>query len=95
MPDLDLAPEMLTIGETTPMHERLVISPCAGRFVPLPPTTFTTEGEWIESGETIAEIHTGKEIVPVVSMFSGWVLGMLVVPGQPVAAKIALFRVRP
>jgi biotin carboxyl carrier protein len=95
MRDTDLAPDVLVDGEATHMNERLIIAPCAGRFVPLPPTTFTTEGEWIEEGETIAEIQSGNEVVPVVSIFSGWVMGMLAVPGQPVQARVALFRVRP
>jgi len=93
--DTDFAQEVLIRGETTHMQERLVIAPCAGRFVPLPPKTFTTEGEWVEEGDTIAEVHTGREVVPVVSIFSGWVMGMLVVPGQPVQASVALFRIRP
>jgi biotin carboxyl carrier protein len=90
----DFAPDVL-VGETTHIDERLVIAPCAGRFVPLPPRTFTTEGEWVDEGDTIAEIHANRETVPVVSIFSGWVMGMLVVPGQPVQASEALFRIRP
>jgi biotin carboxyl carrier protein len=93
--ETDFAQDFFVAGETTHINERLVIAPCSGRFVPLPPKTFTTEGEWIEEGETIAEIHTGREAVPVVSIFSGWVMGMLVVPGQPVQARVALFRIRP
>ncbi len=82
-------------GGVTPMTERLVIASCAGRFVPLPPQIFTTEGEWVEEGQTIAEIHVGNNVVPVVSAFTGWVMGMLVVPGQPVVENEALFRIRP
>lgn len=82
-------------GGVVSMAERLVIAPCAGRFVPLPPQTFTTEGEWVEEGQTVAEIHVGKEVVPAVSAFSGWLMGMLVVPGQPVSENEALFRIRP
>jgi biotin carboxyl carrier protein len=86
---------MYVTDGATHMTERLVISPCKGRFVPLPPEVFTTEGEWIEKGEVIAEIHTGREIIPVVSLFSGWVMGMLAVPGEPVHSGVALFRIRP
>lgn len=86
---------ILVDGSITYMTERLVIAPCTGRFVPLPPQTFTCEGEWIEAGETIAEIHVGKDVVPAVSPFSGWVMGMLVVPGQPVTENEALFRIKP
>jgi biotin carboxyl carrier protein len=95
MPDLDLAHEAYVTDGATHIGERLVISPCSGRFVPLPPKVFTSEGEWIEEGDAIAEIHTGREVIPVVSIFSGWVMGMLVVPGQPVQSGVALFRIRP
>jgi biotin carboxyl carrier protein len=93
--EMDLAHDVYVTDGATHINERLVISPCSGRFVPLPPKLFTTEGEWIEEGDSIAEIHTGQEKVPVVSIFSGWVMGMLAVPGQPVAAGVALFRIRP
>jgi biotin carboxyl carrier protein len=97
MPVFDTAHdvEVLIDGGVTSMTERLVIAPCAGRFVPLPPQTFTAEGEWIAAGETIAEIHVGKDVIPAVSAFSGWVMGMLAVPGQPVNENDALFRIRP
>jgi biotin carboxyl carrier protein len=94
MPDVDLADVYVTDGAVH-MGERLIISPCKGRFVPLPPKVFTTEGEWIEAGEAIAEIHAGSRVVPVVSIFSGWVMGMLAVPSQPVEAGVALFRIQP
>ena len=87
--------ETLLSGDPVVLHERLIISPCKGRFVPLPPQVFTAEGEWVEEGQEIARIHCGNRVVPVVSVFSGWVMGMLAVPGQPVRANVALFRVRP
>lgn len=83
------------LGEEVSMTERLVISPCKGTFVPIPPEVFTTEGEWAEEGQKLAEIHCGKDVVPVVSCFSGWVMGMLAIPGQPVGDGMALFRIRP
>ena len=90
-----LLEETSAAGDLVELHERLIIAPCKGRFVPLPPQVFTTEGEWIEEGQEIAQIHCGTRVVPVVSIFSGWVMGMLAVPGQPVRAHDALFRVRP
>ncbi len=95
MHDVDLAQDVYVTDGATHMGERLVISPCKGRFVPLPPRVLTTEGEWIEEGDAIAEIHAGTDVVPVVSVFSGWVMGMLAVPGQPVQAGVALFRIKP
>lgn len=80
--------------ETTGIAERLVVAPCSGRFVPLPPETFTCEGEWVEPGQALAHVTTNAAPQAVVSGFRGWVMGMLAVPGQPVAAGDALFWIR-
>lgn len=81
--------------ETTLIAERVVVSPATGRFEPRPPETFTTEGEWVTEGQVIAEIRSGRDSIPVVSSFSGWMMGVLAVPGQPVAAGDRLFWMRP
>ena len=81
--------------DATDIHERVVISPCSGRFKPMPPETFATEGEWVRRGQLLAHISTGNDSVPVESLFEGWVMGMLAVPGQPVAERDPLFWIRP
>ena len=81
--------------EATDIQERVVISPCSGRFKPMPPETFANEGEWVRRGQLLAHIHTGSDPVPVESLFEGWVMGMLAVPGQPVAERDPLFWIRP
>lgn len=78
-------------GNVVDIRERVVVSPSAGRFWPLPPEVFTTEGEWVEPGTALAEIDLDGTKVPVVSAFRGWVMGMLPVPGQPVVPGDALF----
>lgn len=83
-----VAPEEVSI------RERLVVAPCAGRFEPLPPETFTCEGEWVEAGQALAHVTTTAAPEPVLSRFRGWVMGMLAVPGQPVARGDALFWIR-
>ena len=87
--------DYIDLCETTDIEERVVISPCSGRFRPLPPETFTSEGEWVRRGQRLAHIHTGSDSVPVESLFEGWVMGMLAVPGQPVSASDPLFWIRP
>ena len=82
------APEVTTIGE------KVIVSPCSGRFVPLPPEVFTTEGEWVEPGQVVAEISTGDTKVAVACPHRGWMMGMLALPGQPVRQGEALFWVR-
>jgi biotin carboxyl carrier protein len=86
-----IAPEQIT-GENVPaIRERVVVSPSVGRFWPLPPEVFTTEGEWVEPGVALAEIDVDGARVPVRSAFRGWVMGMLALPGQPVVPGEALF----
>jgi len=77
--------------EVTSISERLVVAPCAGRFVPLPPEVFTTEGEWVEPGQVLAEVQQGTETTPVRSPFRGWMMGTLALAGQPVRGGEALF----
>lgn len=86
-----IAPEPLLAGNIIDIRERVVVAECQGRFWPLPPEIFTTEGEWVEPGVALAEIHCGDDIVLVRSAFRGWVMGMLAVPGQPVVQGEALF----
>ena len=81
--------------EATDIQERVVISPCSGRFKPMPPETFATEGEWVHRGQLLAHVDTGSNSVPVESLFEGWVMGMLAVPGQPVSERDPLFWIRP
>lgn len=84
--------DAVTSGENAPeIRERVVVSPAKGRYWPLPAEIFTTEGEWVEPGTALAEIDVDGERVPVRSAFRGWVMGMLALPGQPVAAGEALF----
>jgi len=73
------------------IRERVVVAPCSGRFRPLPPQVFTTEGEWVEPGSVVAEVSSNGTSAPVVSAFRGWVMGMLALPDQPVNEGDALF----
>lgn len=75
-------------------RERLIVAPASGRFHPLPAETFTSEGEWVEPGQVLAEVKAGGRALPVVSAFRGWVMGMLGLPGQPVHQGEALFWIR-
>jgi biotin carboxyl carrier protein len=86
--DTALGPEMMMIPE------RVVVAPCSGRFSPLPPEVFTSEGEWVEPGQAIGEVGNVDGRMEVRSPFRGWVMGMLALPGQPVRAGEALFWVR-
>ncbi|MFN2388558.1 MAG: hypothetical protein ABR575_02975 [Actinomycetota bacterium] len=88
---LEMERRDLVLDQLSEMRERVIVAPCAGRFEPLPPETFTTEGEWVEPGSELAMVRAGEEHVAVESKFRGWVMGMLAVPGQPVHQGEALF----
>jgi biotin carboxyl carrier protein len=78
------------VADAANIRERVVVSPCSGRFHPLPPESFTTEGEWVEPGQVLAEVHNADAVVDVRSAFRGWVMGMLALDGQPVKDGDAL-----
>lgn len=87
--------EMYAAPEMVGMTERVVVSPATGKFHPRPPETFTTEGEWVNEGQTVGDVNNGGDAIPVVSAFTGWMMGMLVIPGQPVRMGDPLFWIRP
>jgi biotin carboxyl carrier protein len=87
--------EMYAATELTPILERVVVSPATGKFHPHPPEIFTTEGEWVNEGQALGEIRNGVETIPVVSTFTGWMMGMLAIAGQPVETGDQLFWIRP
>ena len=89
-----LAAAEFAAPEAPSIRERVIVAPCTGRFRPLPPEVFTTEGEWVEPGQAVAEIAVGANNVPVTSPWRGWMMGMLAIPGQPVRAGEALLWVR-
>lgn len=88
---LEAAPDHVAFVE---LRERLVVSPCNGRFRPLPPETVTTEGEWVRRGQILARVDDGMQERPVESLFEGWLMGMLALPGQPVGKGDVLFWIR-
>ncbi len=81
-------------AEVTDIRERVVIAPCSGKFEPLPPETFTSEGEWARNGQALANVRTKDGVVPVICRFDGWVMGMTAIPGQPVREGDRLFWIR-
>ena len=71
-------------GERLAVPERVVISPCLGRFRAAPVETATAEGELIEIGQVIGYIDAQDRVVPVRSIFAGWMMGLLVHEGERV-----------
>src|SRR2546427_10841613 len=82
----DTYEQVFAAPEITNIRERVVVAPTSGKFHPRPPEVITTEGEWVDEGQVLAEIQRADAAVPVASAFSGWLMGMLPVAGQPVSA---------
>jgi biotin carboxyl carrier protein len=71
-------------GEHLDVLERVVVSPAAGTFCALPPQVVTTEGEIVTRGQTVGSVDGPGGPVPVESAFTGFLMGILAVPGQRV-----------
>ena len=74
--------ETVLPGEHLDVLERVVISPATGTFTALPPQTFTTEGEIVLRGQTVGVIHGPAGAVDVESPFTGFLMGVLALPGE-------------
>lgn len=81
---VDTAPEAEP-GETLALDERLVLSPCSGRFRPANFRPSTLEGQFVMEGEVVGSVTSPNgEQVPIHSRFAGWMMGYMLPPGAPV-----------
>ncbi len=71
-------------GDDLRLAERLVVAPEAGTFRPLPPETVTAEGEIVREGQAVGRVDGPGRTVEVCSFFTGFLMGMLVEPGERV-----------
>jgi len=78
------APAITFHGERLSVPEKVVVAPCIGQFRPTPPETVTAEGELVEAGQVIGYLDTQDRVVPVLSHFAGWMMGLLVHEGERV-----------
>lgn len=71
-------------GDQPSIDARFVVAPAAGTFRPLPPATYTSEGEIVDDGDVIGHVHgpTGDE--PVISFCNAFLLRFFVEPGERV-----------
>lgn len=91
---LDVAEQQTAWGEPPTLSERVIVSPCSGRFHPLPAEVFTSEGEWVEPGTVMARIVEAGVTTEVRANARGWVMGMLAFPGHAVRRGEGLFWLR-
>ena len=76
--------ETVLPGEHLDVLERVVVSPATGRFTALPPQTVTTEGEIVRRGQPVGLIDGPGGTVSVDSPFTGFLMGILALPGERV-----------
>jgi hypothetical protein len=68
----------------TTIDERLIAAPAAGVFRVLPPEVVTSEGEIVQSGQVMGSIERNAGAIDVVSPHTGFLMGLLALPGERV-----------
>jgi biotin carboxyl carrier protein len=74
----------IELGECPEISERLVLSPALGVVRALAPEVVSTEGEIVREGQAIVMIESSGDSIPALSRFAGFLMGMLVEPGERV-----------
>lgn len=83
-----------SVGEGIPLQERLIVSPCPGRFQAA--KRIQRGGEYVLEGQQIGQlVSSDGEVVPVKATFAGWIMGYLVPQGCPVRAAEPVAWLRP
>lgn len=81
-------------AEDLHVPERLIAAPAAGVFRTAPPETVTSEGEIVHAGQVLGSIEVMGESVPVTSPHTGFLMGLLALPGERVRSSQPLAWVR-
>ena len=82
------------IAEDLHVLERLIAAPAAGVFRAAAPEVVTAEGEIVNSGQQMGTIEVTNGTVPVTSPHTGFLMGLLALPGERVRADQPLAWVR-
>jgi biotin carboxyl carrier protein len=87
--------DMSTIcAEEVHVPERLIAAPTAGVFQAAPPEVVTAEGEIVHAGQVVGSIEITDGSVSVTSAHTGFLMGLLALPGERVRADQPLAWVR-
>ena len=76
--------ETVLPGEHLDVLERVVVAPATGTFCALRPSTVTTEGEIVTRGQAVGTVEGPGGSVRIESPFTGFLMGILAVPGERV-----------
>jgi biotin carboxyl carrier protein len=82
------------VAEDLHVPERLIAAPAAGVFRAAAPDVVTTEGEIVYAGQQLGTIEVTDGVVPVTSPHTGFLMGMLALPGERVRTDQPLAWVR-
>lgn len=74
--------------------ERLIAAPAAGVFRAAAPDVVTAEGEIVHAGQVVGSIEVTGGSVTVTSAHTGFLMGLLALPGERVRADQPLAWVR-
>ena len=81
-------------AEEVHVPERLIAAPTAGVFQDAPPEVVTAEGEIVHAGQVVGSIQITDGTVSVTSAHTGFLMGLLAMPGERVRADQPLAWVR-
>jgi biotin carboxyl carrier protein len=81
-------------AEEVHVPERLIAAPTAGVFRAAPPEVVTAEGEIVHAGQVLGSIEVTDGSVSVTSAHTGFLMGLLALPGERVRADQPLAWVR-
>lgn len=81
-------------AEEVHVPERLIAAPTAGVFRAAPPDVVTAEGEIVRAGQIVGLIEVTDGAVSVTSAHTGFLMGLLALPGERVRADQPLAWVR-
>jgi len=90
----DLADISDICAEEVHVPERLIAAPTAGVFHAAPPEVVTAEGEIVHAGQVVGSIEVTDGSVSVTSAHTGFLMGLLALPGERVRADQPLAWVR-
>ena len=76
--------EIAVHADEVHVPERLIVAPAGGVFRALPPEVVTAEGEVVEAGQHVGVVERPTDEVAVVSPHSGFLMGLLALPGERV-----------
>lgn len=82
------------LAEDPHVPERVIAAPVAGVFTPQPPEVITAEGEIVRRGQVLAMIERNSGAVEVTSPHTGFLMGLLALPGEHVRAHQPLAWIR-